>query len=90
MFSKIMKNMDAFKQAKVIQKEKGTGDAEGGKITVSLNGIMQIEAISIDASLMSPENKDRVERGIKAAADKAMMEVAKKLKNLPELANMSQ
>lgn len=64
---------DTAKQAQsVLSKETVHADAAGGKIGVVMDGNQKILSIDIDDSLLSPDNKKRIEDGIKEAIENAM------------------
>jgi len=69
-------------QMKEIQKElkslRVTEEAEAGKIKVVMTGDMDVESVEIDPSLLSADQKKRLEKGLKSAMDAAV----KKAKNL--------
>lgn len=64
---------DTAKQAQsVLEQETVHADAAGGKIGVVMDGNQKIISIDIDESLLSPENKEKVENGVKEAIENAM------------------
>ena len=49
-----------------------TEEAEGGKIKITLTGDMDVVEISVDPSLLSPENQKRLENGLKVVTYQAI------------------
>ncbi|PIW36886.1 MAG: hypothetical protein COW24_02920 [Candidatus Kerfeldbacteria bacterium CG15_BIG_FIL_POST_REV_8_21_14_020_45_12] len=76
MFQKLKQYKDLRDTAKtaqgVLEKETVHADAVGGLIGVVMDGNQKILSIDIDASLFSPENKTKVEAGVKEAIENAM------------------
>ena len=65
MFDKMKQIMEMQKKAKEVQKALGAMKVEktspGGKITLVMNGNSQVESLSIDESVFTPEQKKAVE-----------------------------
>jgi hypothetical protein len=82
MFQKLKQYKDlrdtAKKAQSVLEKETVHADAVGGKVGVVMDGNQKIVALDIDASLLAPENKEKIEQGVKDAIENAM----KKLQRL--------
>jgi DNA-binding YbaB/EbfC family protein len=82
MFQKLKQYKDLRDQSKkmksTLEKETVHADAAGGKIGVVMDGNQTILSINIDESLMKPEHKATVEKGVKEAIEGAM----KKLQRL--------
>lgn len=81
MFNKIKQIKDLRDQAKTLQNalstESAEGSAEWDKIKVVMNGNQEVTSVTIDASLMSPDNKSKVEKGLAEATNKAIKKVQK-------------
>lgn len=81
MFNKLKQFKDLRDQAKTLQNSLATesvdATAEWDKIKVVMNGNQEVTEISIDPSLMTPENKSKVEKGIADATNKAVKKVQK-------------
>lgn len=64
---------DSSKQAQsVLSQETIHADAAGGKVAVVMDGNQKIISIDIDESLLSPENKKKIEAGVKEAIESAI------------------
>jgi DNA-binding YbaB/EbfC family protein len=76
MFSKLKQYKELRDQAKQLQnklaQETVHADAKGGKISLVMDGNQKVVALDIDPSLLSPEKKQEVEDGIKAAFEDAV------------------
>ncbi len=76
MFQKLKQYKDLRDTAKsaqsVLEKETVHADAAGGNIAVVMDGNQKILSIDIDESLLSPENKQKIENGVKEAIENAM------------------
>lgn len=90
---------DTAKQAQdILSKETVHGDALGGKIGIVMDGNQEILSIDIDDSLLSPEHKDKIEKGIKDAIKSAMKQLQrvmlKKVQSgelqMPDISGMGQ
>lgn len=79
MFQKLKQYKDLRDQSKkaqsVLSAESVHADAVGGKIGIIMDGNQKITTIDIDASLLAPENKQKIENGIKEAIEKAMKKI---------------
>lgn len=101
MFQKLKQYKDLRDQSKkmksTLEKETVHADAAGGKIGVVMDGNQKILSIDIDASLLSPDNKATIEKGIKDAIEEAMKKLQRmmleKMKKgeieLPDLSKLS-
>lgn len=101
MFQKLKQYKDLRDTAKKAQNILETitvhGDSLGGKIGVVMDGNQKILSIDIDESLLAPENKEKIEKGIKdavaAAMKKLQMEMMKKMKSgeleMPDMSSVS-
>ncbi|MBI2416272.1 MAG: YbaB/EbfC family nucleoid-associated protein [Candidatus Kerfeldbacteria bacterium] len=82
MLSKLKQYKDMRSQAKsvqsVLEKESVTSDAAGGKIRLVMNGNQKVTSLEIDNSLLSPDNKTKIQQGLIDALDEA----TKKLQRL--------
>lgn len=76
MFQKLKQFKDLRDQAKKVQsalsEETVHADAASGKIGIVMDGNQKILSINIDESLLAPENKEKIEKGVKEAIEKAM------------------
>jgi nucleoid-associated protein EbfC len=75
MFKQMGKMMEMAKQAKRVQKKlrktKITAETEGGAIEVVMNGEMTVEQIQISPELLTENNKEQIEKGLKNALNQA-------------------
>jgi hypothetical protein len=97
MFNKLKQFKDLRNQAKQLQgelaQETAEGTAEWNKIKVLANGNMEILSVQIDPELISVDKKEKLENGIKEAANSAIKKaqslMAEKVKSsgfkMPEL-----
>lgn len=71
------------KQAREMQKQmkklKIVGKSDDEMVTVTINGTQELEDIDIDESLLSPENKRNVIRGIKQAMKNSQKKLQKEM-----------
>jgi len=58
-----------------LAQETACGEALNGQIKITLNGNQEIKNIEIDNSLLSSDQKEKLEQGLKEAFKKAMKEV---------------
>lgn len=81
MFDKVKQLYDMQKQAremkKTVEAVKVEKDAQGGKIKLVMNGSFHVESISIDDSLLKPENRASIENSLKQLITDTAEEVAK-------------
>jgi hypothetical protein len=101
MFQKLNQIKDMRKQAKDVQSVLADvtvhADAVGGKVGVVMDGNQKILSIDIDESLLSPENKKKIEDGVKDAIASAMKklqrEMMMKMKSgdleMPDMSNLT-
>lgn len=79
MISKLKQYKDLRGQAKTVQnvlsKETVHAKAAGDKVNIVMDGNQKILSIDIDDSLLAPEHKDKIEKGIKEAIDDAMKKI---------------
>lgn len=81
----------------MLSKETIHADAAGGKVAVVMDGNQKILSIDIDPSLLSPDNKKKVEEGVKDAIEGAIKKLQrvmlKKMQSgelkMPDLPGMS-
>lgn len=100
MFQKLKQYKDLRDQAKsaqsILAEVTVHADAYGGKVGVVLDGNQKIVSLDIDESVLAPENKKKIEDGVKDAVEKAMkklqMEMIKKMRSgeleMPDLSQM--
>jgi len=83
MFQKLKQYKDLRDQAKSAQSILAEitvhGDSLGGKIGVVMDGNQKILKIDIDPSLLSPENKEKIEKGITEAIEAAMKKLQREM-----------
>ena len=90
MFTKLKQFQDLRTQGKKMQsalaEESVTVRAAGDQIVMTLDGNLQMTALAIDADLLSPEKKDRLQTAIKEAHAEAIKKIqrimATKIKDL--------
>lgn len=79
MFNKLKQFRDMRSQAKQLQNTLGqesiTANAAGGKITLTMDGNLNLTALAIDDELMSPDKKDKLISSIKEAHGDAMKKI---------------
>jgi hypothetical protein len=79
MFSKLKQLQNLRKQAQDLKnnlaQEIVSGEAIGGQIKISMDGNQEVKEVFIDESLLSSENKEMLEKGIKEALSKVLKEV---------------
>lgn len=88
MFDKAKKMWELQSKAKAIQNElksmEFTAEELGGKVTVTVNGEQKVVGIDIAEELLTPTEKEAVERFVRqatnAALSKAQQEAAGKMK----------
>lgn len=96
MFNKLKQFKDLRDQAKEWQaklaEESVTIQAAGGKVVMTMDGNLAMTGLAIDDELMSLENKERLQNGIKEAhkdALKKMQQImAMKMKEMGGLPNI--
>lgn len=100
MFNKLKQFKDLRDKAKELQstlsQESVTTTAAGGSISLTMNGNLDITALTIDESLLSPDKKTKVEEGIKDAHKDALKKMQrtmamkmKEMGGLPEIPGLS-
>jgi len=81
MFNKMKQLYDMQKQAKDMQKSveklRVEKSAEGGKVTVVMNGAFKVESLSIDPSLLDPSKKAFLEKTLVLLISDAAEEAGK-------------
>jgi nucleoid-associated protein EbfC len=79
MFNKLKQFQDLRKQAKELKSSMSdeiiAGEALGGDIKIIMDGNQEIKNVIIDESLLSVENKEKLEQGIKEAFASAVKEL---------------
>lgn len=56
---------------KALESEELVGEAAEGMVKVTLNGKLEMQSIEIDPSLLTPENKEKIEGAIQEAFQEA-------------------
>lgn len=83
MFQKLKQYKDLRDQAKqaqsVLEQVTVHADAAGGKIAVVMDGNQKILSLDIDASLLAPEHKKTVEKGVQDAIENAMKKLQREM-----------
>jgi len=68
-----------------MEKEIMIGTAENGKIQITMNGNQEIKEVRIEDEILNPQNKKKVENGIREAITQCLTQVqmmmAKKMQN---------
>lgn len=81
MFNKLKQFKDLRTQAKTLQNklsaESETGSAVNDQIKVTFNGNQEITKVEIDPSILTSENKSKIENGIVEASNKALKKIQK-------------
>jgi DNA-binding YbaB/EbfC family protein len=79
MFNKLKQIQDLRKKAKELQNNLAqdliTSESEWGKIKITMNGNQQVQEVKVDETLLSAENKEKLENGLKEAYNKAIKDV---------------
>ena len=79
MFNKLKQFQDLRKQAKDLKsnmaQETVTGEALDGDIKITMDGNQEIKDVEINESLLSGDNKEKIQEGIKEAFEKAVKEL---------------
>ncbi len=79
MFNKIkdLKNLrdQANQMKQMLAQESVTAEAIHGKINITMDGNQEIISVNIDPDLLSPDNKEKLENGIKDAIGDAIKKV---------------
>ena len=100
MLTKLKQFKDLRAQAKTMQsvlvKETAHGSGAGGKVNVVMDGTQKIMSLDIDATLLSPDSKKKVEQGVIDAISGASKDIqkimAKKIQSgevtMPDLASL--
>lgn len=100
MLSKLKQFKDLRQQAKSVQnilsQETAHGSGAGGKVNVVMDGTQKILSLDIDNSLLTPNEKKKVEQGVidaLAAANKELQKLmAKKIQSgemtMPDLSSL--
>ncbi len=102
MLTKLKQFKDLRAQAKTMQsvlaQETAHGSGAGGKINVVMDGTQKILSLDIDATLLTADNKKKVESGIVDAIESATKDLqksmAKKMQSgeltMPDLSSLKQ
>ena len=79
MFSKLKQFKDLRDQANQIKnalaQESAEGSAEWGKVKIKMNGNQEVISVEIDPELLSQDNKEKLEAGIKEATNDAVKKI---------------
>lgn len=79
MFSKLKQIQEMRKKARelkdTLSQEKAFGSSLGGKVQIAMTANQEIESILIDPSLLSPDQKEKLENAIKDAFKNALKEI---------------
>ena len=63
-----------------MQDTTATGEAGAGMVKVTVNGLCNVQSVSIDAQLMTPEDQHTVEVLVASATDEAIKKVQELIK----------
>jgi len=76
MFSKLKQFKDLREQGKKLQDalagEVATETGAGGKLSITIDGNLQISAVNIDNELLAPDKKEKLQNGLKEAHNHAI------------------
>lgn len=79
MFSKLKQIQEMRKKARelkdILSQEHAFGAAMGGKVQIQMTANQEIENVIIDPSLLSPDQKEKLEGAIKEAFKNALKEI---------------
>jgi hypothetical protein len=100
MFNKLKQFKDLREQAKTMQsalaEESVTIKESGDNIILTMNGNLNITGLAIDDSLLTPNNKEKLQNGIKEAHEKALKKMQrtmamkmKEMGGLPDIPGLS-
>ncbi len=100
MFNKLKQFKDLRDKAKELQDTLGhesvTTTAAGGSVSLTMNGNLELTAVTIDPSMLSVEKKSKLEEGIKDAHKDALKKMQrtmamkmKEMGGLPEIPGLS-
>lgn len=83
MLSKLKQFKDLRDQGKKMQglmkDVSATGTGAGNKVVLIMDGNFSISGLTIDPELLTPDNKSKLEEGIKAAHSDAMRKIQKQM-----------
>lgn len=83
MFQKLKQYKDLRDTAKEAQNALSSvtvhADAAGGKVGIVMDGNQKILSLDIDESLLAPEHKEKIEKGVKDAIENAMKKLQKEM-----------
>lgn len=79
MFNKLKQFKDLRDTAKQMQsmlaEESVTVDELNNKIVLTMNGNMEVTGLAIDDELLTPNNKEKLQKGLKDAYNKAVKKI---------------
>jgi len=85
MFNKLKQFKDLKDQAgqlkNALAQETATGEAEWGKVKVTIDGNQEVLNVEIDPELLNSDNKEKLESAIKEATNDAIKKVQKIMAN---------
>ena len=86
--SKLKQFKDLRKAAKdmqaVLAEETAMGEGAGGKVSVVMNGNQEVLSVDVDPSLLSTDQKETVQKGVKDAVNSAIKSIQKSMaKKMP-------
>jgi DNA-binding protein YbaB len=82
---------EAKQMQKKMRKVKVTGESKDGNIRMYFNGAQELEDVSVDSSVLSEDNQDKVVEGIKQAYKDYQKKLQKKMArnfDMDQLKNM--
>lgn len=96
MFNKLKQFKDLRSQAKTMQsalaEESITVKEAGDNVVLTMDGNLRITGLAIDESLLSPDNKEKLQNAIKSAHESALKKMqrtmAMKMKEMGGLPNI--
>lgn len=70
---------EAKKMQDKMKKLKVTGESKDGNIRMYFNGAQELEDMTIDSSILNPEDQDRIVEGVKQAYQDFQKKLQKKM-----------
>lgn len=81
--SKLKQFKDLRKAAKdmqaVLAEETAMGEGAGGKVSLVMNGNQEVLSVDVDPALLSPDQKETVQKGVKDAVNNAIKSIQKSM-----------